>query len=99
MRMLMKVTIPVDAGNKGLKEGILPKVMDSVFEQIKPEAAFFTTDKGLRTGYVFFDMKSPSQMPSIAEPFFMKLHAQVEFNPVMNKEELQAGLETASKSF
>ena len=39
-----------------------------------------------------FDLEDPSQIPSICEPMFRKLGAQIEPFPVMNLEELQEGL-------
>jgi hypothetical protein len=40
-----------------------------------------------------FDLKEPSQLPSLTEPLFNKLNAQVEMFPVMNQEDLQNGLQ------
>ena len=37
MRMMMKVSIPVEAGNRGVTEGILPKTVMGFVEQMKPE--------------------------------------------------------------
>ncbi len=39
-----------------------------------------------------FDLKDSSDLPRIAEPFFMGLNATVEFTPVMNADDLKAGL-------
>ena len=99
MRMLVKVTIPTETGNKAIREGHLPKVMQQAFEDLKPEAAYFFSDNGQRCAYFFTDMKDPSQIPPIAEPFFMQLGATVQLIPVMNREDLQKGLEQASKRF
>ena len=38
-------------------------------------------------------LKTPSEIPLIAEPFFMNLHANVEFSPFMNDDDMQKGLE------
>jgi len=45
-----------------------------------------------------FDLEDPSQIPSIVEPMFSKLNATVEMFPVMNREDLQKGLEQLSGS-
>ena len=93
----MKVSIPVEAGNKGVKEGLLPKTIMGFIEQMKPEAAYFVSEGGKRTGYFFFDLKDPSSLPLAAEPFFMNLNAAVEVTPAMNVEDMKAGVEKATK--
>jgi len=97
MRMMMKVSIPVEAGNKGVKEGLLPKTVMGFIEQMKPEAAYFVSEGGKRTGYFFFDLKDTSSLPLAAEPFFMNLNAAVEVTPAMNVEDMKAGVERATK--
>jgi hypothetical protein len=37
-------------------------------------------------------MKEPAQMPSIAEPFFQELGANVTFTPAMNADDVMRGL-------
>ena len=98
MRMMMKVTIPVEAGNKGVKEGILPKTVMGFVELMKPEACYFTAEGGKRTAFFFFDLKDPTLIPTVAEPFFMNLNASVEISPVMNLEDMKAGVEKAMKN-
>lgn len=98
MRMLLKVSIPVDAGNRGIKEGILPKTMMAFVDQWKPEASYFTAENGMRTALFVFDLKDPTLIPSVAEPFFMNLNASIEFKPVMNLEEMRNGVDKAMKN-
>ena len=93
MRTMMRVEIPVEPGNRGITDGTLPKTIEEVFGQIQPEGAYFTTHEGHRCAYVFFDLKDSSDIPSIAEPFFMNLNAKVEFLPCMNQDDLRAGLD------
>ncbi len=92
MRTMMRVTIPVEAGNRALADGSLAKTIESAMESLKPEAAYFLATGGERSALLFFDLADSSDIPPIAEPFFTKLNASVEFSPVMNAEELQAGL-------
>jgi len=97
MRMMMKVSIPVDAGNKGLKEGTLPKTVMGFVEQMKPEACYFGPENGRRTMFFFFDLKDPTMIPTAAESFFRNLDASIEMTPVMNLDEMKAGIEKAMK--
>jgi hypothetical protein len=46
----------------------------------------------MRTAVMVLDLKETSQIPELAEPLFQALDAQIEFTPVMNAQELQAGL-------
>ncbi len=99
MRMMLKVTIPVEAGNKGVKDGSLARAFQSTAERLKPEASYFLADSGARTALFFFNMQDVSQIPAIAEPLFMAFNASLAMSPVMNPDDLQKGLAEASKNF
>jgi hypothetical protein len=99
VRMLLKVQMDVEAGNRAIKDGSFAETLNRVMEQIKPEAAYFTTIDGKRTGLIFFDLEDPSHIPAIAEPFFMTVSAAIEFLPVMTPDDVQKGLEEAAKAF
>ena len=99
MRMMLKVTIPVDAGNAAVKSGALAGAMQKTTDLLKPEAAYFLADDGKRTALFFFDMQDASQIPVIAEPLFMSMNASVTMVPVMNGEDLRKGLTAAAKNF
>jgi hypothetical protein len=92
MRTMIKITMHVEAGNQAFKEGTLPKIMLEALERLKPEAAYFMPERGIRTAVFVVDLKDPSEIPAIAEPFFEKLRAAVEFQPVMNADDLKKGL-------
>jgi hypothetical protein len=44
MRFLLKVHIPVEAGNTAAKAGKLGGTIQSILADLKPEAVFFTAD-------------------------------------------------------
>jgi hypothetical protein len=93
MRMMMKVAIPTDAGNKSVADGSLPRVMGQFIERWKPEGSYFTTaGDGQRCAYFFVDLPDVADIPSMAEPFFMQLHANVIFQPAMNAADMAAGV-------
>jgi len=92
MRTLLKVSIPVEQGNKAIVEGTLGRVIQETVERIKPEAAYFTVDGGKRTAFFVFDMKDVSEMPIVGEPLFMAFGAAIEATPVMTAQDLQKGL-------
>lgn len=100
MRFLMKVTMPVEAGNAAAKNGF--KALQEILAEIKPEAAYFYADGGNRTGILIVNMSDASQIPALAEPFFHSMKASVEVHPVMLPEDLQkAGpaIEAAVKKY
>lgn len=102
MRTLMKVTIPVDSGNTAIENGSLGKTIESILNDLKPEAAYFTTVEGKRSGLIVFDLKDTSQIPAVAEPWFLAFNAKVQVEPVMNREDLKkalSGIETAVRKF
>ena len=88
MRFLVKVNIPVDAGNASAKAGKLGTTIQSILADLKPEAAYFTDDNGQRTAFLFLEMKDASQIPAIAEPWFLAFNASIEIHPVMVPDDL-----------
>jgi len=98
MRTLLKATMDVIASNKAIQDGSLPKIMQATMDRLKPEATYFLATDGCRSCLMVFDMKDASEIPSIAEPFFMNFNAKVEFCPVMNAEDLQKGLAAIQKA-
>jgi hypothetical protein len=92
MRTLLTVEMDTEASNRGIRDGSLPKLMDSLLEQLHPEAAYFTTRDGHRTAYLVFDLQETAQMVQIAEPLYSTLNAKIDWSPVMNPQDLQDGL-------
>lgn len=98
MRVMLKVTVPVEAGNKGIKEGILPKTIMRFVEEMKPEASYFFPENGRRAALFFFDLKNPTAIPAAVEPFFSNLNAAIELTPAMNLEDMKTGVAEAMKN-
>ena len=92
MRMMMKVQMDTEAGSRAIAEGSLPQLMQETLGQLKPEAAYFGPENGIRTAFIVFDLQDPSQLPAISEPLFSKVKANIQMFPVMDREDLQKGL-------
>jgi hypothetical protein len=102
MRFLLKASMPVEAGNAAIKDGTLPKKIQSILADLKPEAAYFSDDNGRRTAFIFFHMQDNSQIPAVAEPWFLAFNASVEIHPAMTAEDLAKagpGFEQAVKKY
>ena len=63
--------------------------MEKILKDLKPEAAyFFADDDGQRSGSIVFDMKDASEIPAVAEPWFLAFNSKVSFRPIMNPQDL-----------
>ena len=102
MRFLLKVNIPVESGNAAAKAGKLGSTIQAILAELKPEAAYFLDDDGQRSGLIFLEMQDASQIPAIAEPWFLAFNASVSLHPVMRPEDLAragAAIESAVKKY
>ena len=102
MRMLMKVTIPGAEGNAAIINGSLGSTIGSILADLKPESVYFLEENGARTGIIVFNLENTSQIPAIAEPWFLAFNAKVELHPTMTMEDLKnsaPGMESAVKKY
>jgi hypothetical protein len=103
MRVLLTASIPTERGNAAIREGSLEPVIRHAMEILKPEAAYFTTDDlGNRCAYLVIDMQDSSEIPAVAEPFFLGLGAKVTIRPCMNAQDLanaKPGMDRAVSQF
>jgi hypothetical protein len=84
------------------KTGKLGATIQSILADLKPEAVYFTDSDGQRAGFIFLDMQDASQIPAIAEPWFLAFNASIEIHPVMTPDDLaRAGgaIENAVKKY
>jgi hypothetical protein len=103
MRMLLRVSIPMESGNAHIKAGTLGTTIDRILADLKPESVyFFADDNGNRSASIVFDMKDSSQIPAIAEPWFLAFNAKISLRPVMAAQDFAAagpGIAQAVKQF
>jgi hypothetical protein len=92
MRMFLKVSMDTQMANRAVADGSMAKAVEGFVAAYKPDGVWFTALDGKRTMVAIFDLASPSQLPSVAEPFFHAVGAQVDVSPAMDLADLQAGL-------
>ena len=91
MRMLLKLTLPVEKGNEAIKNGSLQKTIETTMTALKPEAAYFTLENGQRTAFMFFEMAETSDVVGVLEPLWLGLSPDMWLTPAMNLDDMMAG--------
>ena len=100
MRMLMHVQFPPEPFNSAVRDGSAGPKIQKILEAIRPEAAYFSEHHGQRGGTFVVNVNSPSDVPMLAEPFFLTFNAEVEFRIAMTPEDLaHAGLDALGKKW
>lgn len=100
MKMLLTAEMPHEPFNTLVRNGTAGQILDRIMDAIKPEAAYFTEQDGMRCGVFVINVQNPSDVPAFAEPFFLNFQANCKFRIVMSPEDLQkAGLEALGKQW
>ena len=100
MRMMMLVQFPIEPFNTLVKNGTGGAKMKQILEAIKPEHTWFSEREGKRGGILIVNVDSPSDIPRLAEPWFLTFNAEVEFRVAMTPEDLgRADLESLGKKW
>ena len=85
--------IPTEAGNKAVQDPTnFLKNLEEYINKVKPEAAYFMPLDGHRATCFIVNVESNDQIPTIAEPLFQGMGADVDLIPAMNFDDLKKGL-------
>ncbi len=98
MRFMVTFRIPTEKGNALARDGSLGQTIQSILEEIQPEAAYFADMDGARGGYLVINMDDASQILAIAEPLFLVLDATVQIHPVMTAEDLETATQAIEQA-
>ena len=100
MRMLLTVEIPHEPFNTAVREGTAGPTLNRILEDLQPEAVFFTEHDGTRGAVLIVNVDKPSDIPSMAEPWFLSFNADCRFRIAMTPEDLAAaGLDQLGKKW
>ncbi len=89
MRFLLRVVIPVDAGNEMVKDPKMAQKLQGILSDIKPEAVYFGAERRQRSFHLIVNIDEASQIPRVTEPFFHAFRADTDLVPIMALEDLQ----------
>jgi hypothetical protein len=100
MRMLLHIEFPLEPFNTLVRNGTAGQKIQKILDAIKPEAAYFSEFDGKRGGTLVVNVSSPSEVPALAEPFFLTFNAETRFRIAMTPEDLgKANLDTLGKTY
>ncbi len=88
MKMLVNVTCPIEPINSMVRNGTAGEIIGRVIDDIKPESIYFTEQDGNRGAVMVVEVPNASDIPSIAEPWFLNFEAICEFRIAMTPDDL-----------
>jgi hypothetical protein len=98
MRVLLTAKMPNAQFNATVKDGTAGEKLNRILAALKPEAAYFTDEDGMRTALVVVDLPDASKIPMLAEPWFQLFDADIKLQVVMTPNDLKkAGLDKLGK--
>jgi hypothetical protein len=100
MRMLLDLVFPHEPFNAAVRKGTVGPTLNKILEALKPEAVYFTEQDGHRGAVLVVNLENPSQIPALAEPWFLHFQADCKFRIAMTPEDLKrAGLDELGKKW
>jgi hypothetical protein len=100
MRMMMFVRFPVEPFNTAVRNGTAAAKVKQILEDAKPEHVWFSEHEGKRGGVLVVNLAGPSDVPRLAEPWFLAFNAEVEFKIAMTPDDLgRADLDALGKKW
>jgi hypothetical protein len=94
MRMMLKILIPVEHGNRAAKDGSMQKAFDNLFEMLQPEQTYFMMEDGMRCALLFYELKENYHLVDIHEPLLASMGAKIYDVPALTYADLKKGFAT-----
>lgn len=88
--MLMNISFPVNEFNRAVMDGSVGKKIKAILQQSNPEAVYFTEQFGQRGAVAIVNVENSSDIPVLAEPWFLQFNASVEFRIAMTPADLES---------
>ncbi len=89
MKYLVKVTLPSEA-TESIRDGSIMEKMQRIFNDMKPEAAYFVTENGRRTMYIVVKADAAKPLPYLAEPWWLMFNADVDILPAFTLQDMES---------
>ncbi len=102
MKCLLRVTLPSETGSAAIRDGSMMEKMQRIFNEMKPEAAYFTAENGGRTQYIVVNADDAMPLQSISEPWWLLFNAEVSILPAVTLQDMDSlgpALEELVKKF
>ena len=90
MRFLMNVELPLEPFNTMVRDGTVGAIIGRILDDCKPEAVYFTEQNGRRGATLVVQIERESQIPALAEPWFLQFEAVCQFRIAMTPSDLQS---------
>ena len=98
MRVMVKFALPTQESNALVSDGSIGQTMQTLLGNLEPEAVYFCHVDGKRGGYLVMNVEEGSEIVTKIEPFFLQMGAEIDTFPVMNADELGAGLQSLGQT-
>jgi hypothetical protein len=100
MRMIMNLSFPIEPFNEIIRNGKAGEVIGKILDAVKPETIYFTEQDGYRGAVAVVQVNEASDIPRLAEPWFLGLEAECTFRIAMTPEDLQkSGIDKIGKEW
>jgi hypothetical protein len=100
MRVMFTISFPLEPFNSLARKGTVGQKIGGIIEETKPESIYFTGNRYGRGATAVYDVQDGSDIPGVAEPWFLTFNAEIEYGPAITPEELgKSGLEEIVKKW
>ena len=100
MKIMLNVIVPHEPFNTLVEKGKAGEILGKIEAELKPEAVYFTEQNGKRSGIYIVNLNQASDIPKLAEPFFLNFNADCQLRLVMSPADLmKSGIDQIGKKW